>query len=395
MVAENLSTGVILSTKPKVSFYKKQNSFESTFSRLKASAQGQHERALDLLQTEIGQTANEVRKELLTSALESLTRTGAGDSLRISQFLADELSLIPDSKIAEFFIHRYRYEIYPILKKLDNYPPYLQIEPSSICNYRCVFCYQTDSTFSSRSSGMMGRMNLETFKKTVDLAENHIQFLSLASRGEPTLCKELPEMLKYSAGKFLNLKLNTNASMLTEEISHAILRSDVRTVVFSADAAEEPEYSRLRVGGNLDKVLANIKRFEEIRRSTYPTAKILTRVSGVHVDESQNLDKMISLWGELVDQIAFVAYNPWENIYVANPNGITTPCTDLWRRLFVWWNGAVNPCDSDFKSTLKMGSVHDSTLTELWRNPRYEMLRKGHLSGARTVIEPCKRCALI
>ena len=61
-------------------------------------------------------------------------------------------------------IHRYRYEIYPQLKVKDDYPPYLQIEPTSICNYRCVFCYQTDNTFNKRSQGHMGHMNFETFK---------------------------------------------------------------------------------------------------------------------------------------------------------------------------------------------------------------------------------------
>ena len=36
---------------------------------------------------------------------------------------------------------------------------------------------------------------------------------------------------------------------------HAILRNDVRTLVFSADAADEDLYSKLRVRGNLSKVL--------------------------------------------------------------------------------------------------------------------------------------------
>ena len=46
-------------------------------------------------------------------------------------------------------------------------------------------------------------------------------------------------MLLYTTGKFLNLKINTNASMLTEKI-HAVLQSgSSKTLVFSADAADE------------------------------------------------------------------------------------------------------------------------------------------------------------
>ena len=78
----------------------------------------------------------------------------------ITPFVADEMRLIEDKDIPRYLFHRYRYEIYPQLHKLDDYPPYLQIEPSSICNYRCVFCYQTDEGFSEKKSDHMGTMRL-------------------------------------------------------------------------------------------------------------------------------------------------------------------------------------------------------------------------------------------
>ena len=128
------------------------------------------------------------------------------------------------------------------------------------------------------------------------------------------LCKDINAMLAYSRGKFLNLKLNTNASVLDDDKSHAILQSGVKTLVFSVDAAEEPLYSQLRVNGSLEKVLANIERFQKIRETQYPEVKIITRVSGVKVRAEQDLDGMVSYWGGLVDQVAFVDYVPWENV---------------------------------------------------------------------------------
>ena len=59
--------------------------------------------------------------------------------------------------------------------------------------------------------------------------------------------------------------------------------------------------------------------------------------------EEQNLEDMIKLWNGLVDQIAFVEYNPWENSYQKETNDISNPCSDLWRRMFVWWDGIINP----------------------------------------------------
>ena len=48
---------------------------------------------------------------------------------------------------------------------------------------------------------------------------------------------------------------------------------------------------------------------------------------------------MVKYWGDLVDQIAFVDYMPWENVYKSKYSEVQTPCSDLWRRMFVWWDG--------------------------------------------------------
>lgn len=313
----------------------------------------------------------------------------------LSSNVLEEIARIEDSDLPRYLIHRYRYEIYPQNHTLDGYPPYLQIEPTSICNYRCVFCYQTDNIFTQRKNGFMGHMSFETFRQIVDQAEGNIEFISLASRGEPLLCPEIEEMLAYTRGKFLNLKMNTNASMLDERKAHAILQSGIQTLVFSADAAQEPLYSQLRVNGKLERVLKNIQQFQKIRETQYKNSKIITRVSGVKFDERQNLDDMEQYWGELVDQVAFVNYNPWENVYDSPPTEVQKPCSDLWRRMFVWWDGKVNPCDVDYRSTLAVGSIGDNDLSSLWRSPAYERLRVAHLEQRRSQVTPCDRCTVI
>ena len=78
----------------------------------------------------------------------------------------------------------------------------------------------------------MGTMNFDLFKRIIDQAEGNIEFLSLASRGEPLICKDIVRMFNYTQNKFLNLKVNTNASLLTEEKIHAILSGGVGTIVF-------------------------------------------------------------------------------------------------------------------------------------------------------------------
>ena len=219
-------------------------------------------------------------------------------------------------------------------------------------------------------------MKLETFKEIIDQAYGNVEFISLASRGEPLLCPEFKDMLNYTRDKFFNLKINTNATLLDEKMAHAILESGVKTLVFSADAASKKLYDKLRVNGDLNKILKNIKKFQDFKLKKYPDSKIITRVSGVKVNTDQNLDEMEKFWGSLVDQVAFVDYVPWENVYISESSKVNTPCSDLWRRMFVWWDGKVNPCDVDYKSELSVGNIFNNNISELWKSKEYNSLRK-------------------
>jgi MoaA/NifB/PqqE/SkfB family radical SAM enzyme len=238
-------------------------------------------------------------------------------------------------------------------------------------------------------------MSLELFKSIVDQLEGRVEGITLASRGEPSLNKELPKMLDYLKDKFLATKINTNGSFLTEELCRSILRNNLQTLVFSADAASDPLYSQMRVNGDLNKVLKNVERFYEIQANEFPESRTITRVSGVKYTDQQDIDGMDAFWGKFVDQVSFVKYNPWENVYDAAKNGLIEPCSDLWRRMFIWWDGKACPCDVDYLTTLMDVNVKNSSLTEIWTGNYYKQLRNLHLSGARQNIEPCSRCFVI
>ena len=339
------------------------------------------------------------RLAVLRKACDALLGLEAGPvgqpAFTLQTYVAEEIARLTDEQLPRYLYYRYRYEVYPQERVVDEFPPCLQVEPASVCNYRCVFCYQTDAAFTARASGQMGQMTLPLFERVIDQAEGRCEAVTLASRGEPLLCRDLARMLAYARGKFLALKLNTNASVLTEALCHAILEAEVGTLVFSIDAAEEPAYSRFRVGGRLERVRANVERFHEIRVRRYPGCRTITRVSGVQVSGTPGLDEMERAWGGLVDQVAFVTYNPWENTYERPVNDITTPCSDLWRRMFIWWNGTVNPCDVDYRSTLAAGDAKTESLSAIWTGERYAALRRAHLARQRSRLSPCNRCTVV
>ena len=104
---------------------------------------------------------------------------------------------------------------------------------------------------------------------------------------------------------------------------------------------------------------------------------------------------MFKLWNGLVDQVVFVNYNPWENTYNKSPNKIETACSDLWRRMFIWWDGNTNPCDVDYKSTLSVGNFKKNSISSLWKSEEYNFYREKHFLKKRHSISPCKSCTVI
>ena len=339
--------------------------------------------------------AKAIVRQACTEILKGSESDDLKEAFKLYPNVIEEVDRLTDAELPQYMWYRFRYEIFPQRKLLDHFPPLLQIEPTSICNYRCIFCYQTDMEFTDKAKGQMGSMSLDLFKKLIDQTQGNAEAVTLASRGEPLICRDIEGMLAYIRGKFLALKMNTNASLLDEKKCHAILQAGIQTLVISADAAAEPAYSQFRVNGKLDRVVANVKMLRDIRLKQYPQSRMITRVSGVQVPGTPNLDEMEAFWGELVDQVAFVKYNPWEDTYLQPINDIQDACSDLWRRMFVWWDGTVNPCDVDYKSALKVGTATEKPLTDLWQSESYQTLRQKHLARQRSSCDPCQRCTVI
>lgn len=386
--------------------FKKSNSFESfRLIQTRSNEACETARSIKTIREHLKVNRESPHKSILAKVLEDLefdascndkNLKGAKDGFSISPLLAEEASGIHDKDLPTFLYHRYRYEKLPSLQLLDTHPPCVQIEPSSICNYRCKFCFQTNDSFSNSKSSHMGKMSLRDFRLAVDLIQDKVHIVSLASRGEPSLAVNFCEMLDYAEGKFLSLKINTNGSMLNDELCHRLLSGNQKTVVFSIDAHTRASYEEMRVNGKFDRVKKNLENYLSIKERFYPNTKTITRISGVYIDERQSMEGMVEQWGAYADQITFVKYNPWENPYDNKPTNISQPCSDLWRRLFIWHDLKLNPCDSDYMSKLSPGLLTDfSSLSQAWHSEQYQALRDRHQSNNRDKVSPCGNCSVI
>ena len=151
-------------------------------------------------------------------------------------------------------------------------------------------------------------------------------------------------------------------------------------------------YEKIRVNDNFEQIIKNLELFNQIKNKNYKKSKLKIRISGVLINDKQNLNEIKKFYSGLADEFAFVNYNPWDSAYENDINDIEEPCTDLWRKMFVWWDGKVNPCDYDYKSTLSVWNAKFMSIKDIWNSDTYNDLRNKHLTKNRKMIEPCNRC---
>jgi len=290
--------------------------------------------------------------------------------------------------------YRYRFDRYPRLGKLTEFPTVLAIEPTSICNLRCVMCFQADKSFSEDKS-VMGRMDFELFRQVIDEGERHgLCSIILASRGEPLLHGRIADMVAYAkAHGVLDVKLNTNGTQLTEASSRALLAAGLDTLVFSIDSHEAEAFERIRPPAKFDRIVKNIEAFHRIRAEEFPDARTRTRITMVRIEEGQDPEAAARFWQDKVDEFG----NRWVidrlNIYDKDDVERERPCSLLWERLYVWFDGTINPCDEDYRSSLSPGRI--STLGSVhaaWHSEAMQRYRALHTVGEKNAITPCDKC---
>lgn len=295
--------------------------------------------------------------------------------------------------------YRYDFKYYPVNHVLQEFPLVVAVEASSKCNLRCKMCFQKnmDEHESIQNRGIMDYVTYERFLSELDT--NMLYSIVFASRGEPLLNPYIDRMIKAAKDKgVLDIKLNTNAVLLTPEISRRLLASGLDMIVFSVDSVNEEHYRSIR-GADLQLVINNITSFLEIKKNEFPNSRMVVRVAmvvtnGFLEEADKEIQDAKDFWLGLVDELSVKSENNFSSVYADNTT-VCSPqiCDLLWERLYLWHDGTLNPCDIDHLSTLSLGNINCGTsISEIWKGNEMETLRKKHLYSRDGMTEVCSRC---
>ncbi|MFX0105148.1 MAG: radical SAM protein [Candidatus Hodarchaeota archaeon] len=119
--------------------------------------------------------------------------------------------------------------------------------PSKTCNYQCIYCQLGKTTnFTNIRKNYLPKKEITTeMEKAIKLNENKFDYISFVGSGEPTLYKDLKDLILKA--KKLSEKpvcVITNGSLLyNKEVQNTLMCSDV--VLPSLDAGDEKSFIKI------------------------------------------------------------------------------------------------------------------------------------------------------
>jgi radical SAM protein with 4Fe4S-binding SPASM domain len=277
---------------------------------------------------------------------------------------------------------------------LKYMPLRLWVEPTSICNLRCVMCPNKDLKIEDK-----GFMDMELFQKIIDECASWVYDVHLLHRGESLLHPEFFVMAKYATEKHVRTKLHTNGTLLDEEKSRQMIESGIDQLSFSFDGYDKETYESIRVNGDFDQTVKNIQRFLSIKKELkskkpYTILELIDFPdSRIRSDTAKKKAFRDKFKGLPLDQLVIKEFHNWAGeVGTKHKRKTFSPCTFLWNALVIFWDGAVLPCSQDFFGYYILGNVKDSSLAEIWNNEKILHLRKEHLKNDIEEFETCREC---
>ncbi len=153
---------------------------------------------------------------------------------------------------------------------LRSRPRAMGVVLSNRCNLGCIHCYQSKNNDSLLPPGEIGR----ELRRELAGFFPYLSMLDLLG-GEVFLSPGFEELVDDVAAMVTRpiLRITTNGMLLDDAWAERIVRTPFHTVTFSIDGATPDTYRRLRRGGELEKVLASIRRIQSWKQklgSQYP-----------------------------------------------------------------------------------------------------------------------------
>ncbi|MCS6879654.1 MAG: radical SAM protein [Geminicoccaceae bacterium] len=287
-------------------------------------------------------------------------------------------------------------------------PAAIVVDVTNACNLRCPVCPVTIAM--TRPRGLMSRAVFEAILADFrDLPHKPELFFNFS--GEPTVNPLLPEFVRLAVEAGHKTFLSTNATLLSEKLSRALLEAGLHRVYLCLDGFDAEAQESYRIRSNFARTKANIERFVRLRNALSP-GRPLCVLQTLLTRFSEGQREAILAWARAIgiDRVRFKSFSlgsytsarekaaaerflprdPALRRHPEDDNPAPPTCGEPLHSPVVFWDGRLGLCCIDYDQKVAMPSILERGFLAAWRSPEAVRAR---LDGYRKRHAICRGCA--
>jgi radical SAM protein with 4Fe4S-binding SPASM domain len=301
-------------------------------------------------------------------------------------------------------------EVLPLRK-----PFTVLIEPSSLCNFKCIQCFQSikgDSYFTRNR----GNMPMARFRLVIEQLKAwpgpKLKVLKLSLYGEPLVNPNFCEMLRIAqeADVAERIETTTNASLLFRDVAEKLVACQLDYARVSIYASDQAKHQAVTGSGmEIGAIHGNLRGLQEIKKSKGSEKPFVScKMLDAYDDENE---RFIRMYRDVADEVYIDKPHSWikvegadfiKNYYKDGAGGAITDlkmnstrriaCPMAFTTMAVRSNGDVSPCCVDFIGGANLGNVDERSLREIWNSDPWYEFQKMQLENRKHENYSCARC---
>lgn len=177
-------------------------------------------------------------------------------------------------KITEEIGNDYLFYFSRLLNRVMVVPDMMQIMLTSKCNLRCKICDVWKQRFDTELTTAELKLLID---QAIEMGIKTIYFTG----GEALLRNDIFELINYAARPGVITTINTNGSLITEDVAKKIVSTRLRNITFSIDSATPEIHNAIRGKDVFEKAMDAIRYLNYYKKTMGRDSK---------VDETKKLD---------------------------------------------------------------------------------------------------------
>ena len=185
--------------------------------------------------------------------------------------------------------------------------------------------------------------------------------------------------------------------LLDSARSAAILQSYPSTaasITVSILGASAEVHEKTMRGVNHDRVAENVHSFVKLRKASKSNGPIIQTIFYRLDENAHEAEQYVAQWQNVVDHANYT--DATSQTFARRASGLIPIrdkiCTQVFKRMIVYWNGDVTTCSIDIDGDHVVGNVQRQSIREIWTCPAMADFRKISSEKRFAGLPLCKHC---